>query len=373
MKLTVSNFQIHKAKTLDIPDGKTTYLEGDSDTGKSAMFRALRWVCENKPDGGSFVTIGSPRGTTSVAEFEVEPGLTVTRERGKSKNLYVMNGVRFEAFGRSVPEPVTAALRLSPYAFQCQGEPPFLVGMSPTEAAKILTDACGLGAIDTAVGHVRAKKTANDAELRKTEILLTRAQEWLEAVKVAVPAADALERAAGIGEEVEAISARAAALRAVLDAEPKGEEIPVADLRSAVTAAFAANDALEASRAKADKLKAALAAEPTGSPYATAGAAEALALAERLAEERTALAAMLKVIAEALASEPVGGPVGVCGASSALAKASALKVEIDGLRKRELDLRILLGAEPSGSEIDTAGLLEQRARIKVCPTCGREM
>lgn len=330
MKLTVQNFQIHREKTVEIPEGETTYLEGDSDIGKSAMLRALRWVCENKPDGGSFVTFKSPRGTNSKVTLELD-GRTVTRERGKSKNTYGLDSEVFEAFGRNVPEPVAKFLNLSPYAFQLQGEVPFLIGASPTDAAKILSDACGLGVIDTAVAFARGKKTVADADIRKCDILLDSAQRRLDDADKELPAADALETAAGLGEEVEALESKRSALSAALGDEPTGEVLDIAAAQTGVAVARSAEAGVKDLLAAAAALRSAIADAPRGEVYDLRAATKALEAARGLGAEVEMLSGMSKAIREVLA------------------------------------------AAPKGELLDTSELEKQRAAIKVCPTCGREL
>jgi len=331
MKFALNNFQIHKSTVCDIPEGETTYIEGDSDTGKSSKLRALRWLCTNKPDGGSFVTFKTPRGATSKVELSEIDGHTVTRERGKSKNLYTLDGEVYEAFGRQVPEPVAKVLRLSPYAFQLQGEPPFLIGFTPTDAAKVLSEACGLGVIDTAVAFVRSKKAEADADLRKTEILLESAQQRLAAAEAQMPLADALEAAAGAGEACEALERRRGLLEGAIEAEPQGTVLDIEPLRDCCCLAHQAETAMLNAISRADAVRLAVNAAPQGVLFKLEGVDFAVENARLLDAEHACLVARISDVITALRDEPRGTP------------------------------------------IDTTELQQQRAQIKVCPMCGREL
>jgi energy-coupling factor transporter ATP-binding protein EcfA2 len=414
MKLTVNNFQIHKSKTVDIPEGETTYLEGDSDIGKSALLRAMRWIGENKPDGGSFVTFKTPRGTTSLVKLE-DAGHVVERERGKSKNAYRLDGETFEAFGRTVPEPVAKFLNLSPYAFQLQGEVPFLIGASPTDAAKILSDACGLGVIDTAAAFVRGKKTAAEAEIRKSEILLESAQGRLTQATEQLPLADALEKAARTGEEVLSLTDRYGWIAHVLDDEPLGEVRDVEGVRLSAAAAHAVQCEVQSKLLQIDALARAIRAEPTGalldveavrpvvarlnllaaallegSTFANwiqseldaepVGTAYDLEAVKMIAGEARVIGGWLKSVTASrdrmrlvLASEPVGDIINTAGIAEAIAKARATQEERAMLGKMCQAMFASINAEPQGNLIDTTELQQQRARIKVCPQCGRQL
>lgn len=372
MKLSVSNFQIHKTNSVEIPEGETTYLEGDSDTGKSAMLRAIRWLCENKPDGGSFVTFKTPRGTTSAVRLEFD-GHVAERERGKSKNVYRLDGETFEAFGRSVPEPILKALNLSPYAFQCQGEVPFLIGATATEAAKILSDACGLGVIDTAVGHVRQKKIGVEADIRKTEILLESAQQHLQTAAEQLPLADALEAAAALGDEVEALSARDTDISAAIETAPQGELLDLAATQDRVAAARTNLAVYDACLLDFRRLSAAIADAPRGEIVDVSGArsrfGEAKVTAEWLADVSKAAARMRQLLAD----EPKGVKFNLEGVALLLIECNTKEQDAGILRDMVKTMRGAILAEPSGVLMDTAELLKQRAQIKVCPTCGKEL
>ena len=415
MKLTLSNFQIHqKPTTLDIPENETTYVEGDSDTGKSSRLRAMRWLCENKPDGGSFVTFKQPRGTNSLVRLE-EDGRVIERERGKSKNLYRMDGETFEAFGRSVPEPIAKFLALSPYAFQLQGEVPFLIGASPTDAAKILSDACGLGVIDTAVQFVRGKKAVAEAEIRKSEILLESAQARLATATEQLPLADALEAAAKAGDDVEELTSNVGLLSDALDDEPEGEVVDVEAVRTVADTAHACEAERGTLTTMTMRLCGAIRNEPTGALLDVSAVVPAMERGYALSLEVAALVQRVVAICGGIQGEPTGRLLDMSAAKPFIAEArvlggwiadvtiskgricQALQAEPHGevwdvsavvpvtrraiaaldeaamLDKMTRAMRTALQNEPQGVLMDTSELQKQRAQIKICPTCKREL
>ena len=372
MNLSVSNFQIHKAHTVAIPEGEITYLQGDSDTGKSAMLRAIRWLCENKPDGGSFVTFKTPRGTTSVVTLEVD-GHTITRERGKSKNLYTLDGEVYEAFGRSVPEPVSKVLKLSPYAFQLQGEPPFLIGFSPTEAAKVLSDACGLGVIDTAVAFVRGKKTAADADIRKCEILMESAQSRLAEAEKELPLAGALEKAAECEEEAHAKWSLAESISDAISEAPQGTLFNLEGLDSAVENARVCLGNWDFMLLDARRYSSAISDEPAGTLFELGDIAVVVAAAHLLETERSGFEDIANRVRGLLDNEPRGEMQDYSRARAWLANAQGYANETRMLAEMRGTLQAVYEGRPCGEPIDTKDLHMERALIKVCPTCGREL
>jgi len=51
--LEIENFQSHELTKLDLHKGLNVIV-GPSDQGKSALIRALRWLCYNEPKGTDF-------------------------------------------------------------------------------------------------------------------------------------------------------------------------------------------------------------------------------------------------------------------------------------------------------------------------------
>lgn len=414
MKLTVKNFQIHKDNTVNIPEGETTYLEGNSDTGKSAMMRAMRWVGENKPDGGSFVTFKQPRGTNAISRFECD-GHVVERERGKSVNIYRLDGEEFKAFGRSVPEPIAKVLNLSPYTFQLQGEVPFLIGESPTEAAKKLSEACGLGVIDTAVQYVRDKKTIVHADIRKAEILLESATSRLNKASGELSLAEKLEMVVKLDAEYREIEGRQSAMYDLLYDEPQGKLLNVTKAREVVAIANAAKAEQEGLLNMTRSIQQLLQNEPTGTLIDISAVKPLVETTQELFTELHTLSETRGRLRAMLDDAPTGKVLDLTGVKAAIKKTATLLTEkesfqlsratiirvlddrpsgkpilIDKIRpliisaqeahgeKQMLEgmrkvMREILKEEPTGMMIDTAGLLAAKAEIKVCPTCGKEL
>ena len=157
--LKIKNFQTHKS--LIVPFGEhVTTIVGPSDCGKSAVLRALRWVCFNQPNGKSFIRDGAD---FAKAQVTVD-GHTVTRIRGKT-NRYVLDGKDLVSFGVGVPDPVASLLNMGPDNFQRQHDPAFWFSDSPGEVSRKLNTIIDLGIIDTALTHAgREVRRANATE-----------------------------------------------------------------------------------------------------------------------------------------------------------------------------------------------------------------
>jgi len=144
--LRVRNFQTHKKLTIKFDPAITTIV-GSSDRGKSAILRALRWLCFNKPDGDSFIREGS-----SFAKVQIKvDGHVIARTRGKT-NSYTLDGKELVSFGRGrLPDEVAQILNVNPVSFQRQHDPAFWVAESSAEISRQLNEIIDLGAIDEAL------------------------------------------------------------------------------------------------------------------------------------------------------------------------------------------------------------------------------
>ncbi len=168
-KLRVRNFQAHRVMDLDLNHPVVT-LTGPSDSGKSAVLRALRWVCLNEPTGDVFITWGEK--TCSVG-LQVD-GVKITRKKG-SENSYRLGGKKFAAFGTSVPPEIQDLLKVDHLNFQKQLDGPFLLSLTPGECARELNRVIDLSEIDEALSE--AASLVKKAKL-EVEITQKRAEQW---------------------------------------------------------------------------------------------------------------------------------------------------------------------------------------------------
>jgi exonuclease SbcC len=167
-KVTLKNFQSHKFSEVTFDKG-INVLSGTSDSGKSAILRAIRWVVFNKPSGDAMVSHwcvnakGKQIEDTSVT-IEFDNGTIVERSKGKDGNLYKVNGQVIEAFGVDVPQPVIDACNFSEVNLQVQHDRPFLVSESAGEVARFLNRIVKLDKIDAYLSSVEKKKRATKVE-----------------------------------------------------------------------------------------------------------------------------------------------------------------------------------------------------------------
>jgi exonuclease SbcC len=150
-KLTLHNFQTHKSYVLEF-DKKVTSIVGPSDLGKTALIRALYWVCFNDPSGDEMIRWGS--GFSRVI-LELDNHI-IKRQRGK-ENFYTLDDKVFKAFGNDVPPQVTKVLNVGEVNFQQQLDPHFWFSSTPGQVSRDLNQIVNLGLLDRSLGRIASR------------------------------------------------------------------------------------------------------------------------------------------------------------------------------------------------------------------------
>lgn len=175
-KVEIENFQSHKKTVMEFVPG-TNVIIGESDAGKSAVFRAIRWVAENRPLGDGFRSEWG--GDTSVTIYTSE-GNTIQRIRTASKNEYILNGQALEAFGSGVPEEVVNVLQMDSASIQAQKEPSFLLDATPGEAARMLNKAASIDDIDRTISGIKKSYNSTDSRIKHSQNQINDYQEKMK-------------------------------------------------------------------------------------------------------------------------------------------------------------------------------------------------
>lgn len=176
--ITIENFQSHVRTVIEpAPAGQLTAITGQSDTGKTAVIRALRWLFYNAWNE-SFLRHGAKFARVTV---EYEDGTKIVRERnrGGTVNVYEIarpgrDKITLSRFGNDVPLEVREITGVAPVVIASmeininvaeQGEPWFLGRpVSAPARAKVLGKLAGTEEVDVA-----ARGVATDLLRKKQE------------------------------------------------------------------------------------------------------------------------------------------------------------------------------------------------------------
>lgn len=174
--ISIQNIQSHKDTTLELNSGINAII-GSSNNGKSAILRALYWVCYNRPLGIdnllSHWAFDKKGNQISPMQVTVENNYgVVTRRRTKEENQYIVNGEELNVVKTDVPQDVSDVLKLSDTNIQKQQDAPFLLSLSSGQVAQYFNKTVRLDIIDKVLSNAESKRRKASQEIKTTEELL---------------------------------------------------------------------------------------------------------------------------------------------------------------------------------------------------------
>ena len=167
-KLSIQNFQSHKKSVLEFDPGLNVII-GTSDSGKTAVVRALRWLISNRPSGDAFRSVWGGKTAVSVL---LEGNDKIARVKDKAANQYFLDDMEFNAFGTAVPEEIVKALNMKEVNSQSQFDKPFLLTSTSGEVASHFNKIANIDQIDISQKIVEkwVREIANKIKTEKESI-----------------------------------------------------------------------------------------------------------------------------------------------------------------------------------------------------------
>jgi chromosome segregation ATPase len=170
--VVIRNFQSHKKSILNLSKG-VNVIVGKTDSGKSAIIRALRWLFTNTPSGDAFRSWDG--GDTKVSATFYDMDKKITRIKG-NKNAYIVETLdeqsvvtdkkEYTGIGTDVPEPIENLFNINSINMQAQLDSPFLLSETPGEVARFFNRVAHLDKID--LGQYNIKKWMREIEKCKS-------------------------------------------------------------------------------------------------------------------------------------------------------------------------------------------------------------
>lgn len=149
--ITLKNFQSHKTSELEFHPGVNAII-GPSDSGKTAIIRAIRWLVWNRPLGDAFRSVW---GGDTLVGLSFPEG-HVQRIKTNKDNMFILgHHDEFKAAGMDVPEEIRGLLNLDEVNLQQQLDRPFLLDESPGAVAEHFNRIAHLDVIDNAVSSMQ--------------------------------------------------------------------------------------------------------------------------------------------------------------------------------------------------------------------------
>lgn len=213
--LSISNFQSHKETELKLSPG-VNVIVGPSDSGKTAILRALKWLIQNRPQGDA---MRSNWGEPTLVEVETQDAFRIFRMRDESDNIYIMGKYdvsfgklkeglwEYQAIRSEVPEEIKQALNISPINIQQQLDVPFLLADSPGIVAQHFNKIAHLDSIDIGLQKVQR-------QIKEIEQTITGKEAHLQESQEALLEYDGLEELEGLIVAIEGKNRNQDALKA---------------------------------------------------------------------------------------------------------------------------------------------------------------
>jgi len=166
-RVVVKNFQSHKNTVLSLHPGINA-ITGPSDSGKSAIFRAINWVVKNRPTGNAFQSyFAGKKDATSVSLVFGDE--RVIRIKKGTLNSYKLGTDEFKAIRTDVPNEISNFIKLDDVNVQGQHEKYFQLQDSSGEVAKTLNRIANLDIIDFCIAEVQSDVRSSKREAKFLE------------------------------------------------------------------------------------------------------------------------------------------------------------------------------------------------------------
>jgi len=211
--LLLQHFQSHRKTSLQFVPGVNSII-GSSNSGKTAILRALYWAVYNRPGGISYISHwnrdNKDKPIKSTLVRVTNDNNVIERRKGKLKgeekefNGYIVNENILEAIGQDVPDEVSRLFNLDSVNIQKQMDAPFLLSESAGEVARFFNSTIRLDLIDRILSKAESKRREANKEkirLENENIELTKeilTFDWLENAELL---ADRIEKIENVVEE----------------------------------------------------------------------------------------------------------------------------------------------------------------------------
>lgn len=176
-KLQIENFQSHENTVIDF-DPKVNVIFGMSQSGKTAILRALRLLVANRPLGGRFFSDSAGEGGETKVTLTLDDGREVgivKRIRAKDGKKEVVEGqyrigdAVFSATKDQVPDQIANALNVSELNIQHQFDAPFLIAGSPGEIARTINTITKLENVDAWISNLTSEINQTNRDIVRME------------------------------------------------------------------------------------------------------------------------------------------------------------------------------------------------------------
>lgn len=174
--IVLENFQSYKKQTINLLPGLNLVL-GSSDSGKSAILRAISFVLYNYPRNNTIIHNGA---TECKVTLEFSDGTKVARIKG-ARNAYIAvdkNGKKYslDKIDKSIPDEIKALLNHPPeddfngfISYADQFSKMFLVDLSPSDLPRSLSSLTGIEMLEESAKQLMQNYKAIEKQAKVDE------------------------------------------------------------------------------------------------------------------------------------------------------------------------------------------------------------
>lgn len=169
-EIVLKNFRPHKSLVLKDLHPNLNVIIGDTGTGKTSIFRALRLLFNNEPSGGAKLykfkeqTELIIKAIVNNSELIRKPKSYSIKRKGKTWSL--------TSFGKSVPEPIKDIIDLQEINWQLQIQPHFLILDNGGTVARFLNPILGSDESDLIIKEIKKQVETSRAEIRALNLIV---------------------------------------------------------------------------------------------------------------------------------------------------------------------------------------------------------
>ena len=186
--ITLENFQSYKKETIHFTPGLNIIL-GSSDSGKSAILRAISFVLHNYPRNNTIIHNGAKDCRVTI---EFSDGVKVARIKG-TRNAYLAidkDGKKysFDKIDKSVPDEIKALLNYPPedeyngfISYADQFSKMFLVDLSPSDLPRSLSSLTGIEVLEESAKQLMQNYKSGEKQTKSDEKEYARLSEEYDA------------------------------------------------------------------------------------------------------------------------------------------------------------------------------------------------
>lgn len=156
--LKITNFQRHLKSYLKFSTGVNTIV-GETDSGKSAIIRALLWFIRSTSQ--DYRTHGEKE---VKAELIVD-GKKITRIKNNSGQILKLDDLEFKAFGKTFPEEIEDLINMTEVNYQLQKDMFYLLNNTSGQVAQHFNKIANLELIDKSVSNIQKQITSITKEI----------------------------------------------------------------------------------------------------------------------------------------------------------------------------------------------------------------